>query len=55
MTCARCNTSRLVEIAVLLAGRKVTMRSCSRCDRRWWESGGERLELPGVLDLAATR
>jgi DNA polymerase III alpha subunit (gram-positive type) len=55
MRCPRCKVSQLVEISVHMAGRDVTMRSCSRCDTRWWDSEGERLELPGVLALASRR
>ena len=52
MTCPRCARSMLVEIALTMKERKVTMRSCSKCDSRWWDSDGEALELRNVLDLA---
>lgn len=52
MKCARCRASRIVQIAVTIGGRPVTMRSCSRCDMRWWDSEGEDLGLPTVLELA---
>ena len=55
MTCPRCKTSRLVEIELSIDKRPVTMRSCSRCDTRWWDSEGEPLPLPGVLELAGNR
>lgn len=55
MTCPTCHTSLLVEIAVDLGARQVTMRSCSACDRRWWDSEGDALELRGVLALASAR
>ena len=55
MTCPRCKTSRLVEIELTIDKRAVTMRSCSRCDTRWWDSEGESLQLPGVLELASNR
>jgi hypothetical protein len=42
----------LVEIALTMKDRQVTMRSCSKCDSRWWASDGEDLALPRVLDLA---
>ena len=54
MTCPRCTRSMLVEIALTMKYRKVTMRSCSRCDTRWWNSDGESLGLPNILDLATT-
>lgn len=55
MTCSRCNVSRLVEISVTIGERSVRMRSCSRCDARWWDAEGERLSLPAVLELASRR
>ena len=45
--------SRLVEIDVTLGGQRLTMRSCSRCDSRWWDQDGERVELPRVVELAS--
>lgn len=53
--CPRCHAGRLVEIALNVGERKVRMRSCSRCDTRWWDSDGEGLALGGVLELAAAR
>ena len=52
MKCPRCTTSRLVEIVVTLRGQRVTMHSCSTCDSRWWESEGETMALPQVVELA---
>jgi uncharacterized protein (DUF983 family) len=53
--CPRCHAGRLVEIALNVAERKVRMRSCSRCDTRWWDADGEGTPLPAVLELAAAR
>jgi hypothetical protein len=53
MKCNKCNTSRLVEVALTIAQRKVTMKSCSHCDTRWWDSEGESLALPRILELAS--
>ena len=55
MNCSRCKTARLVEIRVNLGERQVTMHSCSRCDSRWWDSEGENMALPSVVELATTR
>ncbi|HZQ26793.1 MAG TPA: hypothetical protein VFA94_03740 [Acidimicrobiales bacterium] len=55
MRCPKCRHVRLVEVALTMGQRKVTMRSCSRCDTRWWDSEGESLNLPRVLELASTR
>ena len=55
MKCPKCRTSRLVEVGLTIAQRKVTMRSCSHCDTRWWDSDGEVIRLDGLLQLAAAR
>ena len=55
MHCPRCNRSRLVEIALKVGDRQLRMRNCSNCDTRWWDSEGEALELPGVLELASSK
>ena len=55
MKCSRCKTSRLVEIGVTLGERRVTMHSCSRCDNRWWDSEGESMALPSIVELATAR
>lgn len=52
--CPSCD-SKLVEIAVSLGDTRLTMHSCSRCDRRWWDRDGGLIELQDVLNLAAAR
>lgn len=52
-SCPRC-TSPLVEIRLPRAGSTVTMRSCSRCDTRYWDEGGSRTSLTAVLDGMVT-
>ena len=53
MKCNKCRSSRLVEVALTIGARQVTMKSCSHCDTRWWDSEGESLGLPRVLELAS--
>jgi hypothetical protein len=53
MKCPKCRVQRLVEVGLNIAQRKVTMRSCSHCDTRWWDSDGESLGLPRVLEMAS--
>ena len=53
MSCPVCEDRQLVEIHVTLRGADVTMRSCSRCETRWWETDGERVPLTGVFQLAS--
>ena len=55
MSCPKCKKSGLVEITLNIATRPVTMRNCSSCDSRWWQSEGESLRLPSVLALASQR
>ena len=53
--CDQCGTPT-VEIALQVGEGRMTMRSCSRCDRRSWLSDGEPVEIRGVLDkIGATR
>ena len=53
MVCPVCRGGRMVEIGVNLRDAKLTMHSCSKCETRWWESDGRRVELDGVFSLAA--
>ena len=55
MSCPKCKRSTLTEIALKIGDRPVSMRNCSACDSRWWESEGESLRLDGVLQLASRR
>lgn len=56
MACPKCSARRLVEIGVTLAGKNVTLHSCSRCDNRWWDDErGEVIRIDEVLDLATVR
>lgn len=54
MKCPYCRAARLVLIDITIAGDRVRLHSCSRCDRRWWERNGEPVGLDTVLDLAAS-
>ena len=58
MSGARCDLcgTPTVEIGLQVGEGRVTMRSCSRCDRRSWVSDGEPVEIQGVLEkIGATR
>lgn len=55
MSCPVCRSTRLVEIGLHVHDQHVTMHSCSACENRWWDRGGERLTLPSVLQLVATK
>jgi hypothetical protein len=43
----------MVEISLSVAGERVTLKSCSSCDLRWWEGYRGRLPLSHLLTLAA--
>ena len=53
--CPSCGTNKVVAIKLNVSEQRVTMRSCGRCDKRWWDSEGEQIDLTNVLDLAAAR
>ena len=52
MSCPKCRAADLTEISLRLRGQNVVMHSCSRCETRWWDSDGERVQLRHVLGLA---
>jgi len=44
-----------VEIGLRVKDQTITMHSCSMCESRWWDKAGERVTLPSVLELVASR
>jgi hypothetical protein len=44
-----------VEIGLRVHDEQVTLHSCSACENRWWDRGGERVTLPSVLELVAAK
>jgi hypothetical protein len=48
-SCPSC-LAPLVEIRL---GAELTLRSCSRCDSRFWSRGDEVTDLDGVLSVVA--
>lgn len=55
MSCPYCRSRGLVEIHMHLQGSRVTMHSCSACERRWWDQEGTEVALGSVLDLVSPR
>lgn len=51
--CPVCHQSKLVQISLKVAGKAVSMQSCSRCDSRWWRTEGSAAGLSKVLELAS--
>lgn len=51
--CPQCESRQMVEISLSVAGERVTLKSCSSCDLRWWEGYDGMLPLAELLHLAA--
>lgn len=51
MRCPTCRVARVTEISLTLGGSSVTMRSCARCETRWWDQDGQRVALHHILRL----
>lgn len=45
----------LVSISLRLDGHEMDMRSCSRCDTRFWQAAGEDVALEDVLGRELAR
>ena len=45
----------LVSISLRIAAHEMDMRSCSRCDMRFWQTAGEDVELSDVLGREPAR
>ena len=53
LVCKSCSSNDVIEIDLTLPdGTEVTFNSCHKCEARWWNQDGEKLELEVVLDLA---
>ena len=56
VACASCGGTDAIEIRLRLNGdTEVDFRCCHRCDNRWWDAGGEVIDLNTVLDLVRHR
>lgn len=53
MPCPVCRDKQLVEIKLHVGEKTLTLRSCSHCETKWWESEGEHVGLDNVLSAAA--
>lgn len=53
LECATCGANNVIQIELTLPdGTEVNFCSCHQCEARWWDRGGEPLELDVVLELA---
>lgn len=55
MTCPLCQIAQLVTISMHVNERRLTMKSCSRCETKWWEADGQNVGLSKVLETASVR
>ena len=53
MQCPQCQSRQMVEISLSVSGERVTLKSCSSCDLRWWEGYHGQVPLAQLLQLAA--
>ena len=51
--CPQCQSRQMVEISLSVSGERVTLKSCSSCDLRWWEGYDGQVPLAQLLQLAA--
>lgn len=53
LECKSCGSTAVIEIDLTLPdGTEVTFNSCHKCETRWWNQNGKKLDLEVVLDLA---
>jgi hypothetical protein len=53
--CPSCGSAETLRVEIALAASPVSFTSCSTCEWKGWERGGESLPLGSVLGLVATR
>jgi hypothetical protein len=52
--CAICGTP-LAAVGIVSSGRHVVMRSCTRCNRRWWTADGRPVDPTQLFRSPAAR
>jgi transcriptional regulator NrdR family protein len=55
MKCPSCRTRELVVINMKVADERISLRTCSSCDLRYWEGLDGQLPLDSVLALVGRR
>jgi formate dehydrogenase maturation protein FdhE len=54
--CPECSGTDCIEIEINLKQENtVRFMSCRRCEAKWWQRGGDPIELDEVLDLATVQ
>lgn len=51
--CPSCGTTELLTVTFDREGRETCFRVCPPCEAKWWESDGDRMDLPSALPLVA--
>ncbi|MEA2507078.1 MAG: hypothetical protein QOH48_1696 [Actinomycetota bacterium] len=53
MQCPQCKGEDCVQIEINLQEETVQFSSCRNCEAKWWQHGGDTIDLNEVLTLAA--
>lgn len=52
MDCPQCHAPDVIEIKHTLPDEtEVVFFSCHRCEEKWWDRGGDQLELGQILEM----
>ncbi len=52
MDCPQCHANDVIEIKHRLPDdTEVQFFSCHRCEQKWWDKNGDKLELGQILDI----
>jgi hypothetical protein len=53
LTCNTCGQNSVIQIELTLPdGSEVVFCSCHRCESKWWDREGVRLDLDALIDVA---
>jgi hypothetical protein len=53
LTCSTCGQNSVIQIELTLPdGSEVVFCSCHRCESKWWDRDGVRLDLDALIDVA---
>ncbi|MCB1245744.1 MAG: hypothetical protein KDB69_00595 [Acidimicrobiia bacterium] len=54
LTCTSCGQSSVIEIAMTLPDdTEVVFCSCHVCEARWWDKGGEQIDVDRIIDIVS--
>jgi len=53
LSCSTCGHNSVIQIELTLPdGSEVVFCSCHRCESKWWDRDGVRLDLDALIDVA---